>query len=108
VLEEPEPFLLSRTDESEWPGTRLFDETASVSKFLLRAETVKVLGMVAEGLFEWVQPNLPEDLCILRDDDSQWLVTIAHERDAYLELCDNERGMLLGEVPTLPLASDDE
>jgi hypothetical protein len=108
AMEDLEPFVVSRTDESEWPGTRLFDETASVSRFLLRSETARILGKVADGLYEWVQPDLPEDLCIMRADGSPWLVTISHEREAYLQLSDYEKKALLEEVPTLLLANGDK
>jgi hypothetical protein len=66
---------------------------------------VEQLALAADGLFDWVEPRLPEDPCLLREDGTAWLTTIAHERDAYFTLTPEERDQLLREVPDLgPLA----
>lgn len=100
------PYLLSANRESEWPGTRLLEDTALVSSFSMRPETAKILGEAVEGLFDWIEPELPEDLCILRPDGSPWLVTISHEQDAYFQLSDKEKGELTELVPDLRLVID--
>ena len=72
----------------------------------MRPETAKILGEAVEGLFDWIEPELPEDLCILRPDGSPWLVTISHEQDAYFQLSDKEKGELTELVPDLRLVID--
>ena len=57
----------------------------------------------APRLYQWVQPGLPEDPCFLRSDASPMLVTIAHERDAYLVVSQEEVDNLLVAVPSLKL-----
>jgi len=64
---------------------------------------VEVLTKSASGLYDWVQPSLPEDLCLLRPDETPWLVTISHERDAYLVLDAKEHVELVREIPELTL-----
>ena len=49
----------------------------------------------------WRQPDLPEDLCLLRADGSPWLATIAHEADGFLLLSEAEREDLNTRVPAL-------
>jgi len=66
VLNRLEPFLIKREECSEWPGTQLFDDTAQVNRFQLSPASESVLIEVAEGLFSWTQPELPEDLCLFR------------------------------------------
>jgi hypothetical protein len=80
VLKRLEPFLIRREERNEWPGTRLLEDTAEVSTFRFSPATTSVLTQVAEGLFSWTQPELPEDLCLFRKDGERWLVTVAHEK----------------------------
>jgi len=95
------PALIAQTAGSEWPGTRLHGGTAMLHHFELNAESVALLTEAAESLYDWVQPALPQDLCLLRPDGTPWLVTIAHERDAYLELSGAEQRELFNELPEL-------
>jgi hypothetical protein len=60
-----------------------------------------VLKKATNALYGWVQPELPEDLCLLRDEKEAWLVSIAHERDSYLCLSEDERSRLLDALPQL-------
>jgi len=103
VLNTLEPFLIGREERRQWPGTQLLDETAQVSTFQLSPATATVLAEVAPSLFSWTQPELPEDLCLLREDGEPWLGTIAHEKDAYLILSIAERAALIESIPTLSL-----
>lgn len=103
VLDRLKSFQLSRTEESEWPGTQLLDETAIVYRFKSSDESFALLGKVSEGLFSWKQPELPEDLCLIRTDGSPWLVTIAHEKDSYVELSGDEKVDLVAHLPGIKL-----
>jgi hypothetical protein len=104
ALNRLEPFLIQREERSEWPGTQLFDDTAQVSTFKLSHATVTMLAETAESLFSWIQPELPEDLCLFREDGRPWLVTITHEKDAYMVLSPDERAALIESIPSLQLA----
>ena len=106
LLERLQPFLIGRTEESEWPGTKLLNSTATVHRFRLTPESVTVLGDATDRLYSWEQPELPEDLSLIRFDGSPWLVTIAHERDSYLTLSPEEKAQLLIEIPDLRLSDD--
>jgi hypothetical protein len=101
VLKKLEPFLLAQSEESTWPGTVLLDETATVYTFSLSSEAIHYLSSAAGGLFSWIQPELPEDLCLIRFDGSPCLVTITHEKDGYLVLSDEEYRNLVAEIPDL-------
>jgi hypothetical protein len=104
ILDELRPFTISVSQESEWPGTRLYDHTATVHKVKFSAEVVEVMRRAAKGLFDWLQPSLPEDPCLLKNDGTPWLVTISHERDAYMCLKAEERAEVLSLVPGLALS----
>jgi hypothetical protein len=63
------------------------------------------LSRATEGLFDWVQPTLPEDLHILRTGGNPWLVTISRKEDGYFELSKEEKRLLVEEVPSLALST---
>jgi len=90
LLASLDEYALDARDASEWPGTRLLSGTARVHRFKLGPELVNKLLKATESLLDWQQPNLPEDLCILRADGTPWLTTISHEGDAFLSLTSDE------------------
>lgn len=100
VVERLRPFLINESEECEWPGTRTVD-SATIYRFALSAESITIVSEVASRLYSWVHPNLPEDLCFIRPDGEPWLVTIAHEQDAYLNLTRQEMEDLAAMVPSL-------
>ena len=110
VLERLSPLVITRSEEQEWPGTKLIGPTSTVWRFKLSDEAVGVLTSACDGLYDWVEPRLPEDPCLLRADGIPWLVTIAHERDAYMRLSETERAivrqtlrdLVLSEEPAVP------
>mgnify|MGYP001593241357 CR=1 FL=1 len=86
LTKQLEPFLLERCTSSSWPGTTLLDGLASVSTYRLDPTVVEGLSAATTGLYGWQQPELPEDLCLLRPGGDPWLVTIAHEGDGFVVL----------------------
>ena len=64
-----------------------------------------ILVKAADGLFDWLEPRLPEDLCLLRSDGSPWLVTITHERDAYFVMSREEGLLLTSHIPSLRISA---
>lgn len=80
------PHLIEARATSEWPGTKLYSRSAWVYYFRINRECCELLLRSATSLYSWIEPNLPEDLCLLRKSGHPILVTISHEHDAYLEL----------------------
>lgn len=94
ILNDLNPFLLKKTEKSEWPGTKLLNGTAWVYEFQLNTESANILKKRAKSILDWQSPNLPEDLCFLRMDESPWLISITHEDDVYLKTTIQEIQML--------------
>jgi hypothetical protein len=102
VLNGLQPWMTEVQHSSTWPGTTLSEgDTAHLYYFRYGRPVVDFLRMYSNGLYDWVAPRLPEDLCLFRDDRSLWLATIAHEHDAYFELARDEHDELLARVPGL-------
>ena len=108
ILEQLQPHLVRKvTNATEWPGTTLhrsdlfLDNTASVYYFRLCSQSADILKNSVQELYSWRQPEYPEDLCFIRADNSPWLVSIAHEEDAYFTLTAEEQEALARAVPDL-------
>lgn len=106
ILKELEKDLVLQEKRCEWPGTRLLGHTATVYIFALTSHCLDVLVCRADRLYQWQQPTLPEDLCFLRNEMDPVLTTIAHERDAWLTVSEEEKDKLLSAVPSLKLGAD--
>ena len=104
------PSIVARKQASEWPGTQLLDgELADVYEGELSHHATETLAASVGSLLDFQQPALPEDLSLLREDGSPWLITCAHEGDIYLELSEQEHQALQRIAPWFArlLGSDD-
>ncbi len=99
ALERLSPFLREEISSSEWPGTKLLNQKARLFYYSFSAESATILKEITDSLYAWQQPDLPEDLCLLRADGNSWLVTISHERDSYLSITEEEKVRLLNTIP---------
>lgn len=86
---------------SEWPGTQLLGGTARCYRFDCTPSVAAVVSRLVDGLYDWQQPELPEDLSFIRKNGSPLLSTIAHEREAFLELTPEEEAELRIELPAV-------
>lgn len=94
------PDLVKKVQTDQWPGTRLLGHLATVRIYRLSPSAFVVLAE-ARGLFEWIAPDRPEDLAFYTREDSPWLGSVAHEKDAFVypesvdlkELCGDVHGL---------------
>lgn len=104
VLASLEEFLTAEKIVSEWPGTRLLSgATATFREYELTKASLAVLKGAVTSLYQWQQPRLPEDLVFWGPSNQEWLVTIAHEGDAYMTLNESVYRSLTGALPDLSL-----
>lgn len=100
-LERIQPYVTEREVNSPWVGAQLFDAQSQFIRFSFCSETLAILLDVSKKIYEWEQPFLPEDLSLMRRDGQDWLITMAHSRQAYLSLTREERLKILAEIPKL-------
>jgi hypothetical protein len=91
-----------------WPGSTIgekdgVDTYARLYRFRLDARAVEILSRATDHLYAWRQPTLPGDLSLLRSDGEPWLVTLASDEDAYMQLTLEEAERVLEKVPGLVL-----
>jgi hypothetical protein len=100
-LESLRAYSLGTEEASAWPGTQLLAGSAKLHRFRLTPEVVQRILGASDGVADWLQPNLPEDLALVREDGSPWLGTITHEGDAFLMLTDDEQADLETRFPSV-------
>jgi hypothetical protein len=101
LLDDLQPYILEKTSRSEWPGTKLFDSKPDIHVFRLCKNFVNLLTENVGSLYRLLQPDAPEDLCLLREDNTPFFVTIAHENASYLELTESEKERLMAAYPKI-------
>lgn len=106
TLQELEPDIALKDERHEWPGKRLLNGTATIYLIRLTSATLETLCSRANRLYEWEQPLLPEDLCLMRNESEPLLVNTSHERDAYLLLSEYERQELLAALSNLRIREE--
>lgn len=99
LLARLRPHLLSEERGRVWPGTVLLGGDATILRFALSEAVLAELAAVSDGLYGWRQPELPEDLAFLRADGTAILASVCHERDAYIDLSDDEYQSLTTSIP---------
>jgi hypothetical protein len=103
TVETLRPFLRLREFRSQaWPGTVSWGDPAWIYWLDYSAEAAAALATRVDGLYEWEsQRGRPEDLALLCEDRREFLTSVAHEREAWMQLADNEYDEMCEQVPGL-------
>jgi hypothetical protein len=103
ILDRLKPHLIASEQVSKWPGTELLSigSTATLWSYKYSKQVASILLRASSRLYAWTEPELPEDLALLRAHGNVWLGSVGHESDAWLELTDAERDELAQRIPGL-------
>ncbi|MFC5448480.1 leucine-rich repeat domain-containing protein [Paenibacillus aestuarii] len=69
-------------------------------------ESGYILKQMASRMADWVYPNLPEDLCFLKEGGGDYLYSVVHEQMYGLDVTDTEAIELMDRIPGLFLQLD--
>jgi hypothetical protein len=98
VLTSIQPYLVESKETNEYPGGVLPWGTVQVNRYRLDNQLLKIVVSATDHLFEWQEPLLPNDLCLLMGREP-WLITMASDRVALLNL---DREEVLEVQETIP------
>lgn len=82
LIDELSPYLLSCNHCQEWPGTKLLIGSALLFSYSLSALSANVLVNTSDDIYEYILPNLPEDI-VLYQNDTPVFISVTHEKDSY-------------------------
>lgn len=90
VLDQLINSLKEMKEQSEWASTILGEgQTAFVYYYSTDDHAKEVVKKVANSLYDWEQPFLPDDLSFFKKG-KVWLVNIAHEKESYIKTEDQD------------------
>lgn len=90
ILKDLSPYLKYSVEKSEWLGTLYCgDEIMTVYYYNTNNEAKEIIKKLSNSLHKWIQPNLPEDLCFLKEGEG-WLINTAHEYLSYINTKNKE------------------
>jgi hypothetical protein len=78
-IEDIKPYIKEIRKQDEWPGTTLLGHYADVYYLYCNQELKEVLIRKTERLYQWLSPELLEDICFLKNGEV-WLATVTHEK----------------------------
>jgi len=72
-------------EQSEWASTILGDnQTVKVYYYYTDENAKNVLKKLADSLYNWIQPHLPEDLSFFKNGKA-CLITSSHETESFID-----------------------
>ena len=78
LITEIEEHLIERRIQKEWKTKRLSEDIAYVYYFKMNNATRDILKERCQSLFDWISPELPEDL-MFYNNDKCILAVCSHE-----------------------------
>lgn len=81
IIAQYKPYFLEIYKTKKWAGTETTGPEATVYVVEINKETYKMLISHANSLFEWVAPELPEDLTFIKNE-FEWFFSTTHEEFA--------------------------
>jgi hypothetical protein len=101
VLKILEPYLIEKKVSNQRPGTSNLAENALVQKYKYGVPFSGLIRKLNDRLYGWLQPNFPEDICLLRENQEPWFVSAAHKKDSFFSLAEGELSGLIRKVPEM-------
>src|SRR5690606_17037426 len=105
ILTQFRPYILETYKTKKWANTITKGPAATVYVIEANPDTCELLQKSASSLYDWVAPNLPEDLTFLKNN-FEWFSCTTHEEfggfsirsEYYRKLLDRITGLKLEKV----------
>jgi|SRR5690625_692008 len=81
IVQQFTPYLLRKYRTKEWDATITDGPKATVYEIAINDRTYQLLQSLANSLYDWVSPNLPEDLTFIKNNFT-WFYSCTHEEYA--------------------------
>lgn len=105
IITQFEPYFIETYKTKKWAGTET--KTAAATVFVIESneETYKLLVKYASSLYDWVAPELPEDLTFIKNNFT-WFSCTTHEEFAGFSIRSDYYKNLMCEIPGLKIKSE--
>ncbi|AXI08827.1 hypothetical protein CV093_08200 [Oceanobacillus sp. 143] len=102
ILVHFKPYIIESYKTKEWANTMTKGPSATVYVTESNKETCKLLQQFANTLYDWVAPNLPEDLTFIKNDFA-WFSCTTHEEFGGFSIRSDYYRNLIGEIHGLKI-----
>ncbi|RKN71188.1 leucine-rich repeat domain-containing protein [Paenibacillus ginsengarvi] len=108
VFEALRPYLIRSRSCESLLGTSAIAYTREGTIYVYRCcpEAADILKTASPSLFAWQHPQLPEDLTFMDEEGRDWLMNVAHEQSASLNIEEEEAKRLSEEIDGLFLTGE--
>lgn len=100
VIAHFEPWVTETYKAKEWASTKTTGPAATVYLMESNEKTCDLLMEYATSLYDWVAPDLPEDLTFLKNDFA-WFSCTTHEGFGGFSIRSDYYRQLLYKIPNL-------
>lgn len=100
VIEQFQPFIFEQYKTNEWASTKTFGPAATVYKIEVCPQTCQLLKKLANSLYDWLAPDLPEDLTFIKNN-FVWFFSCSHEEFAHFQVRSSYYEKLITETANL-------
>lgn len=85
IIKNFEPYIVETYKTKKWANTMTDGPSATVYVIDVNPETCLLLQQLANSLYDWVSPKLPEDLTFIKNNHP-WFTSTAHEEFAIFSI----------------------
>lgn len=102
ILKQFNPFIIEKYKTKEWANTITLGPAATVYVIDVNEDTCRLLQNLAQSLYAWQAPELPEDLTFIKND-FEWFTCTTHEEFAMFSIRSEFYLNLVKQLPGLKL-----
>lgn len=96
IIKQFEPYFIETYKTKKWAGTET--KTAAATVFVIESneETCKLLVKYASSLYDWIAPELPEDLTFIKNNFTWFSCTTHNEYAGFSIRSDYYKSLMFG------------
>ncbi|MFU0790740.1 hypothetical protein [Virgibacillus proomii] len=107
VLDKFALYLIETYKAKEWAHTITKGPAATIYVIEANQDTCKLLQQSANALYDWVAPNLPEDLTFIKNNFA-WFSCTTHEECGGFSIRSEYYRKLLHQIPGLNIEREED
>lgn len=82
IIAKFSPYVLNQYKTKEWASTKISGPAATIYEIEVNEKTCLLLQRLANSLYDWLSPRLPEDLTFIKNN-FVWFYSCSHEEFAH-------------------------
>ncbi|NSL51523.1 hypothetical protein [Calidifontibacillus erzurumensis] len=105
VLDQFQPYVIETYKTKKWANTITKGSPATVYVIRANKETCKLLQQLSNSLYDWIAPNLPEDLTFIKDNVA-WFTCTTHEKIGGFSISSDDYRNLISKIQGLKVEKE--